>query len=730
MSLRRSESKRFKLDRELLKAMRKQELPTAVGVRASDSALSEAVSDLSHAQAHLAPPEPTAIASAVSASREWLLARQNPEGWWCAELEADTTLESYYILFKWFFGHPNDPKIPKYARVIREAMLPEGGWNIYHGGPAEVSISVLSYFALKLAGISADEPDMWRSRDVILKLGGAVKANTYTKYHLAFFGQYDWNYVPTIPPEMVLVPTASPFHIYSMSSWSRAIFVALSIIYAHKPAIAIPKERGVDELFAGGRENAKLGLELDQATITWKNFFLFADRALKVVEKLPISKAREMSIKRGEQWMIERFRKSGGLGAILPSMLNSMLALKCLGFSEDHELLRNGCHELDMVEIRRDAERIEVQPCVSPVWDTCIAVYALGQTGLDPEHAAMKHGAAWLLSKQTTEGGDWQVNNPTPPGGWYFEFLNEFYPDVDDTCMTLMALRFANGAGKLPGLAVRDVPANGVQRGFNGSEAPGREYTPADQQAAIERGVIWMLGMQNDDGGWASFDCGNDKEWMTRVPFADHNAMIDPSTADITARVLESLSYMDEYHLVRHKNVPGKDKVKKAQRVVHRALEFLKKDQCEDGSWFGRWGVNYIYGTWQALRGLKLIGEDMNKGYLRRAVEWFKHHQNADGGWGETIASYEDPNLKGTGVSAASQTAWALMGLISANQAHSQSVRSGIKFLLDTQTPEGTWEEEQWTGTGFPRVFYLKYHYYRHYFPLMALAQYHKAIGD
>jgi squalene-hopene/tetraprenyl-beta-curcumene cyclase len=658
------------------------------------------------------------------ASREWLLNKQNPEGWWCAELEADTTLESYFILFKWLFNHPDDPKIPKYARVLRDSILPDGGWNTYGGGPAEVSISVLSYLALKLAGISADEPDMRRSRDVILKMGGAVKANTYTKYHLAFFGQYDWAHVPAIPPEMILVPTASPLHVYDMSSWSRGIFVPLSIIYAHKPTVKVPRERGVDELFVGGREKNNLAMQRDVDTITWKNFFLFADRALKFAEKFPMAAARKMAIQRAEKWIVERLPKSGGLGAILPAMMNSVIALKCLGYAEDHPLVKEGIHELDMLEIERDREHIEIQPCVSPVWDTCIAVYALGQTGLAPEHPAMKQGAAWLLYKQTAEPGDWQVNNPTPPGGWYFEFLNEFYPDVDDTCMTLMALRFAHGFGRLPGIGPRQLPTSPVKRGFNGSEAPLKEYTQADQRAAMERGVLWMLGMQNDDGGWASFDRGNDKEFLTKVPFADHNAMIDPSTADITARVLESLSYIDEYHLQRCQNVADKDKVKKAQRVVHRALAFIHKDQCHDGSWFGRWGVNYIYGTWQALRGLKLIGEDMDKGYVRRAVEWFKHHQNSDGGWGESIASYENPRLKGQGESTKSQTAWALMALISANQGHSQSVRRGVRYLMDTQTPEGTWEEEPWTGTGFPKVFYLKYHYYRHYFPMMALAQY------
>ena len=629
-------------------------------------------------------PEVTAVESAMVAAREWLLDHQNSEGWWCAELEADTTLESYFILFKTLFGHRDDPKIPKLAKVLRQEMLPEGGWATFQGGPAELSISCLSYFALKVAGVSADDPDMRRSCDVILNLGGVVKANTYTKYYLAFFDQYDWEHVPAIPPEMILIPTVSPFHIYDMSSWSRTIFVPLSIIYALKPTCILPKECHVDELFAGGRKHADLALPRDQTLVTWKNFFLLTDKALKIAERFPIGPARSLAIKRAEKWMIERFKESGGLGAILPAMMNSVIALKCLGYKEDHELVKDGIHELDLLEIfDEQAGTIRVQPCVSPVWDSCISVYALGQTGLDPAHPKMKQGASWLLSKQTKLPGDWAVHNPAPPGGWYFEFRNEFYPDVDDTCMTLMALEFAQA-----------------------------HEGDAVQRAAMNRGLVWMLGMQNEDGGWASFDRGNDKEWMTKVPFADHNAMIDPSTADITSRVLESLSYHKDFQF--------------GHPVVRKAIEFIKRDQCQDGSWFGRWGVNYIYGTWQVLRGLKLIGEDMNKGYVRRGVEWLKHHQNADGGWGESIASYDTPSLKGQGESTKSQTAWAVMGLISAHQGHSQSVHRGIRYILDTQTPEGTWEEEPWTGTGFPKVFYLKYHYYRHYFPMMALAQYLK----
>ncbi len=681
MSNRKGESRQLKLERD-------NDVRGVTGrVHATDSNLADAITGLPGMpiQALSSVPELTTVESGMVAAREWLLEQQKPDGHWCAELEADTTLESYFIVFKALFGHRDDPKIPKLAKVIRQEMLPEGGWNIFLGGPPEISISCLSYFALKVAGVPASDPGMIRSRDAILKMGGVVKANTYTKYYLAFFDQYDWEHVPAIPPEMMLIPNVSPFHIYDMSSWSRTIFVPLSIIYALKPVCKLPKECDIDELFVGGREHSDLALPRDKAMVTWKNVFLLTDKALKIAEKFPIDSLRDMGIKRAEKWMIERFPHSGGLSAILPAMMNSMIALKCLGYPEDHPLVKEGIAELDKLEIHDPSDdTIRVQPCVSPVWDTCISVYALGQTGLDPDHAAMKQGASWLLSKQTKLPGDWQVNNPSPPGGWFFEYLNEFYPDVDDTCMTLMALEHA--------------------RAHEG---------PDVQKAAVQRGIKWMLGMQNDDGGWASFDKGNDKEWMTKVPFADHNAMIDPSTADITSRVLESLSYQADFRNLSHP-------------LVAKAIEFIKKDQCEDGSWFGRWGVNYIYGTWQVLRGLRLIGEDMNKGYLRRGVEWFKTHQNSDGGWGESIASYENPSLKGKGESTASQTSWALMGLISANQGNSASVRRGIHYLLDTQTPDGTWSEEIWTGTGFPKVFYLKYHYYRHYFPMMALAQYKK----
>jgi squalene-hopene/tetraprenyl-beta-curcumene cyclase len=603
------------------------------------------------------------------------------------------------ILIETFFGRRESQKVADLARTIRGEALPGGGWSQYRGGPADHSVSCLSYFALKVAGDEAHAPHMRQAREVILRGGGVERANTYTKYHLAFFGQYPWSGVPAIPPEMVFLPQRSPFTVYDMSSWSRTIFVPLSILYAKKPLCPLPPACSVREIFdddgnhgsggtgsqGGGNTGTGIAGWRLGATAAWQTFFFGVDRVLKIAERAPgVGALRRAAVDRAAAWMIERLEESDGLSAILPAMANSVLALKVLGYTEDHPLLRQQLQYLDDLLIR-DQENPEgalvMQPCVSPVWDTVLASYALAQAGVGPEDAPLRKAASWLLAKQTRRRGDWAQKNDVAPGGWYFEHRNEFYPDVDDTCVALMVLKHAKA-----------------------------HEAPEAQEAAIARGLTWMLGMQNSDGGWASFDRDNAKEWLTHVPFADHNAMIDPSTADITARVLESLSYFPGY-------APS-------HPVVARAIQFLKQDQLTDGSWYGRWGVNYIYGTWQVLRGLARIGEDMDAPYVRRAARWFTEHQNADGGWGESIASYDHPERRGIGESTPSQTAWALMGLIAAGQGGSAAVSRGVRFLLDRQDADGTWEQIPWTGTGFPKVFYLNYHYYRHYFPLMALAQY------
>ncbi len=619
----------------------------------------------------------------IATARDWLLAKQEPAGYWCGELEGDTTLESYIILIEAFFGRRGGQKSLDLARVIRDEVLPGGGFGQYLGGPADLSVSCLSYFALKVAGESADAPHMRRTREVILAQGGADAANTYTKYHFALFGQLPWAAVPAIPPEMLFLPSHAKFSIYDFSSWSRTIFIPLSILWAKKPTVALPASCGVRELF--GVEGSAPAPQ-PAANDVWKKFFLGVDKLLKGWERIPGAGAlRALAVKRAAAWMIERLEDSDGLSAILPAMANTVLALKCLGYAEDEPLLARNLAHLDGLLLRDDSGAIRVQPCLSPVWDTVLAASALLQAGLSPEAPAMERATSWLLDKQTRRPGDWSARNPAAPGGWYFEHRNEFYPDVDDTCMALLVLAQGPAAA-----------------------------TDARRVEAIRRGLDWMMGMQNRDGGWASFDRDNDRRWLTEVPFADHNAMIDPSTADITARVLECLSHFPAFG--------------RSHPAVERAIEFIRRDQTTEGCWYGRWGVNYIYGTWQVLRGLRCIGEDMQALNVRRAARWLGERQNSDGGWGESIASYDDLGPKGVGASTPSQTAWALMGLIAAGEASSPAVRRGVSHLLDRQRA-GTWEQALWTGTGFPRVFYLNYHYYRHYFPLMALAQYRAALA-
>jgi squalene-hopene/tetraprenyl-beta-curcumene cyclase len=634
-----------------------------------------------------AAPTRARVDAAIAAARDWLLARQEPAGFWCGELEGDTTLESYLILLEAFFGRRESQKARDLARVIRDDTLPGGGWSQYWGGPPDLSVSCLSYFALKVSGEAADAPHMRRSREVIVALGGIEGANTYTRYHLALFGQLPWTAVPAIPPEMLFLPRRAPLSIYDLSSWSRTIFIPLSILWAKKPVVPLPASCGARELYRSGPSAAN-----DPSPVTaptndaWKNLFLRVDRLLKGWEHFPGAAAlRARAVTRATSWMIEHLEESDGLSAILPAMVNSVLALKCLGYGEDHPLLAENLSHLDGLLLRDEGGGLRVQPCLSPVWDTVLASSALLQAGVAPEAPAMERAASWLLAKQTSRPGDWSVRNPNPPGGWYFEHRNELYPDVDDTCMALMVL----------------------------SHGPAASGDPARAEA-IRRGLVWMMGMQNDDGGWASFDRDNDRQWLTDVPFADHNAMIDPSTADITGRVLECLSRFPVYG--------------RSHPAVERAVAFIRRDQTTEGCWYGRWGVNYLYGTWQVLRGLRCIGEDLQAPYVRRAARWLAARQNDDGGWGESIASYERPGEKGVGVSTPSQTAWAIMGLVAAGETGSAAVRRGVGHLLDRQR-DGTWEQAPWTGTGFPKVFYLNYHYYRHYFPLMALAQYRTALA-
>ena len=660
---------------------------------------------VSHNLHPVAPPEQTtrraigpsagqseAIDEAIRRSQAWLLGRQHPEeGFWVADLEADTTLTSEYLMLRRFLNRVDPERERKAVRYLQATQLPDGGWPIYYGGPSEISASVKAYFALKLSGASADEPSMVRAREAILEKGGVVATNVFTKIALALFDQYDWRGIPCMPPEIMLLPKRFYFSIHAVSYWSRTVLIPLLVVFAHRPVCRIAREQGIEELFTQPREQVRYRevppLKKDRAWFTWRNLFITLDVVLKLYDRMPIRALRTAAVRKAADWMLDHLKGSGGLGGIYPAMANSIVALRCLGYEVDHPLVVKALREIEAFEVSEvvnggqgRAETMHLQPCFSPVWDTSLLINALIEVGLPQHHPALLKAAAWLLSRQTTTEGDWKVSAPNAePGGWYFQFENEMYPDVDDTAVVLMAL------AKL--------------------RMPNRDA----QQQSIARGYRWVMAMQGSDGGWGAYDKDNNRMVFNVIPFADHRALLDPSTADLAGRCLEMLGVL------------GYDRTHQAAGP---ALEFLRREQEEDGSWYGRWGVNYIYGTWSVLTGLRMIGEDMSAPYVRAAVAWLESLQNPDGGWGESCLSYADPAEAGRGDSTPSQTAWAVLALLSAGVSDSISVVRGVNYLIRHQRQDGSWEEIRHTGTGFPRVFYLRYHWYCQYFPLWALAMY------
>lgn len=620
---------------------------------------------------------------AIQRTRHYLLRNQNrSDGHWVGILEADTTITSDYIMVMHFLGNIDSEKQRMAANLIREHQLSDGGWNIYYGGPSEISASVKAYFALKLAGYSADEPFMQKARKCILDMGGIMKANCFTKIYLAMFGQVDWQAVPAVPAEMILFPPGFYFSIYEMSYWSRCIVVPLSIAIAKKPHISVGDDL-LKELYLIPRDKVVYRIKRDQGGLCWHNFFIDADSIFRRYEQQPIKFVRKIALRKAEKWMLDHIEKSGGLGAIWPAIVNAIFAMKCLGYPDDHPALVNQLREIENLIIY-DGNKLYLQPCVSPVWDTAWAIIALQESGMPGADPSLQKAGQWLLNKEVRHYGDWALKcKVDEPSGWYFQYANEFYPDTDDSAAVLMALQRVS------------LPEH------------------MHKEKAVLRGLQWLLAMQCDDGGWGAFDRNNNKAILNHIPFADFNALLDPSTSDVTGRCLDFL---------------GRIGFSKSSHHIQRAIDYLQKEQEKDGSWFGRWGANYIYGTWSVLSGLSAAGEDMNKPHIKRAVEWLKHVQNSDGGWGETIKSYDDPFLKAIGKSTSSQTAWALLGLMTTGEVECDAVERGIKFLLSKQKEDGSWDEIEFTATGFPKVFYLKYHMYRNYFPLMALGRYRNLI--
>jgi squalene-hopene/tetraprenyl-beta-curcumene cyclase len=606
-----------------------------------------------------------------------LLSLQAEQGFWQGELEADTTLESDYIYYLHVLGKADPERVAKLANYVRQRQLPEGGWSIYPGGPSELNATCKAYLALKLAGDSPDSTHLAQARETVHRLGGLEHSNSYVRFYLALVGAVDWKLVPAIPPEFMLLPVWSSMSIYEMSSWTRGIVIPMAILCALRPDWRLPERARVDELF---KDPARKDAAFDWSgqIFSWKNFFLAVDRGLKLYEKSPWKPFRQRAIREAKSWMLNHLERTEGLAAIYPAMMNSIFALMALGHGPDDPLTWREIKEFSRFEIE-DSHTLRMQPCVSPVWDTCIAMVALEEAGVPPDHPALVKAAEWMLSKQVVGPGDWQFKNKdAAPGGWAFEFRNDFYPDVDDTAFVLMALQRV----KYP--------------------------DPVRMEAAMRSGIQWLLSMQNRDGGWGAFDRDNDRKFLCNIPFADHNAMIDPSTADVTARVVECL---------------GRCGWPAEHPVIQRGVKFLRKDQCDDGSWFGRWGVNYIYGTGGVLRALETVSLATRE-YCQRAVAWLRSVQKADGSFGESLLSYDAPSTKGQGPSTASQTAWGLIGLLASAGTNDAAVGKAVAYLVHRQEADGSWTEPEFTGTGFPGVFYLKYHLYRNSFPVYALARY------
>jgi squalene-hopene/tetraprenyl-beta-curcumene cyclase len=623
------------------------------------------------------------LEQAIEKGADHLLSLQADEGYWLGELEADSTLESDYIYYLYVLGKANPDRIAKLANYVRQKQLPDGGWSIYPGGPSELNATCKAYFALKLAGDAPDLPHMVKAREVAHRLGGLERSNSYVRFYLALAGALGWELVPAILPEMMLLPNWFYLNIYEMSSWTRGIVIPMAILSALRPEWRLPERARVDELFADpSRKTA--AFDWSEQLISWRNFFLALDRALKLYEKLPWKPLRQRALREAKSWLLEHIERTEGLAAIYPAMMNSIFALIALGHGPDDPLTAREIREFARFEIA-EGDTIRLQPCLSPVWDTCIAMVALEEAGIAPDHPALVKSAEWILSKQVLDPGDWQVKNKdAEPGGWVFEFRNDFYPDVDDTAFVLMALQRV----KYP--------------------------DPVRMEAAVRRGIQWLLSMQNRDGGWAAFDRDNDKRFLCNIPFADHNAMIDPSTADVTARVLECL---------------GRHGWTAEHPAIQRALRFLLKDQCEDGSWFGRWGVNYVYGTSGVLRSFETVSLTA-KEYCQRAVSWLRSVQKLDGSFGESLRSYHEPATKGQGNSTASQTAWGLIGLLAGAETNDPAIQKAVSYLIEQQNADGSWSESEFTGTGFPCVFYLKYHLYRNSFPLYALARFRNQVQE
>ena len=617
---------------------------------------------------------------AISAATESILALQRPDGHWVFELEADATIPAEYVLLVHYLGEaPNselERKIGAYLRRIRGA---EGGWPLYHSGAFDLSATVKAYFALKMIGDSPDASHMQEARRAILAHGGASRANVFSRYLLALYGEISWDAAPALPVELILLPRWFPVHLTKMSYWARTVLVPLLVLQALKPSARNPRGVHIPELFERGK--ADIPGRAAHQNRYWAAGFQGLDRVLKLVGPAWPRRLRQRAIQACIRFVGERINGEDGLGAIYPAIANSVMMYDALGFDADYperKLARTAIENLLVVH----GGEAYCQPCVSPVWDTALVCHSLMETGEPGTRESVHRGLSWLVQRQVLEvAGDWAISRPkVRPGGWAFQYNNDYYPDLDDTAVVAMAL---DRASRHLNLTFRDD--------------------------AVPRGCEWVRGLLSRNGGFASFDADNTYYYLNNIPFADHGALLDPPTADVTGRCIGMLAQIPD---------SGPDDMAKA-------VSFLRRVQEKDGSWFGRWGVNYIYGTWSALAGLNAAGLEFDDPAMSRAVDWLISIQNQDGGWGESCDSYRlDYRGYEQAPSTASQTAWALLGLMAAGRTDDGAVARGIDWLLRNQTGDGLWEQDHYTGGGFPRVFYLRYHGYPRFFPLWALARY------
>ncbi|MHB8378546.1 MAG: squalene--hopene cyclase [Acidimicrobiales bacterium] len=618
----------------------------------------------------VAPPAPPSdVRETLRRAVDQLISLQDPDGWWKGELETNVSIDAEDLLLREFLGVRTKAQTVATARWIRSRQREDGTWANYHGGPADLSTTIEAYVALRLAGDAPEDEHLRRAANFIRTSGGIENSRVFTRIWLALFGLWPWTQIPVLPPELMFLPRFAPLNIYDFACWARQTVVALTVVSAHRPVQSLGFD--TDELRSGGIAETRDSLR------RWSGRFQALDRILHQYERHPIRPLRKVALRQSERWILKRQEADGSWGGIQPPWVYSLIALKLQGYDIDHPVMRAGLIGLDGFTIEDEAGR-RIEACQSPVWDTALAVSALADAGLSPEDPTLLTAARYLLGEEITSRGDWSIRRPKlPPSGWAFEFENDTYPDVDDTAEVVLAL--------------------------------GRTNEPA--HGATARAVAWIEGMQCDDGGWAAFDVDNVQALMRELPFSDFGELIDPSSADVTAHVLEMLAA-----------------VQPSSGVVERGVEWLLAAQEDDGSWFGRWGANYVYGTGAVLPGLAAAGLALDHPAMRRAVRWLEDHQNLDGGWGEDLRSYRDVTYRGRGPSTASQTSWALLGLLAAGE-RTTAVQRGVEYLIETQDDDGSWEEPWFTGTGFPGDFYINYHLYRLVFPVMALGRYLSGRG-